>query len=125
MGDNNSQAFTGKMEEFRALITLGQAAVRYQIIINGGACVALLAFIGGIFDKDELVARSLSTALLYFGLGVIAGGLVAGFGWIGQRSFYNFREQDGERWNRICIIFGITSYICFITGGFTTYLILR
>jgi hypothetical protein len=127
MGADNktNYAVEGKMEEFRSFIMMGQTAIRYQIIINGGACIAVLAFIGGIFDKNESLARGLSTALMSFGLGVLAGALVSGFSWISQRRFYYGNEAAGEKWNCICVAVGIWSYLFFIIGGLITFLLLR
>jgi hypothetical protein len=112
---------SSNLEIFRSGVTAGLAATRAMIIINGGACVAILAFIGGLFEKKELLAKSLAITLLYFALGVLSGGLVAGLTYLNQAAYNEGKDQLGNVIRVICIVVGLTSYIFFAVGGYQAY----
>lgn len=62
-----------------AAIKSAEEAIKAVILINGGSCVAMLAFIGTLASKDLLSTEQLSriiVPLFYFGSGV-ASGIVA------------------------------------------------
>ncbi|SRR6266852_2927538 len=76
------------LESFKTAIDSGKNALQTAILINGGAAVALLAFLGNILTKDTPSRASLkfplSAALLCFGLGVLASALAAAFVYFAQ-----------------------------------------
>jgi len=113
------------LELFRSVINAGQTATRNMIIINGGACIAILAFVGGLFEKNETLARSLSIALLYFGLGVLSGGFVAGFTYLSQTAYNEGKDKYGNWIRVICIILGLVSYALFALGSYQTYCLIK
>jgi hypothetical protein len=67
-----------KIEEFRrytneAAITAAGLALRMAMLINGGAAIALLAFIGSLVSNDKVVAGQLNNAatnMMWFAWGV-------------------------------------------------------
>lgn len=63
-----------------ALINLSQNAFKTVILINGGAAVALLAFLGNIWAKDPglQVVSSLANSISLFSIGVLIGALGSG-----------------------------------------------
>ena len=72
-----------------AAIKSSEIALRAAILINGGAAVSILAFIGGIVSKekfdphDSLIRFSdVSNSLVLFGLGVFSAALGIGFSYI-------------------------------------------
>ena len=117
MEETTARNYTSKIEEFRAVVAMGQTAVRHQILINGGACVALLAFISSIFDNHEDLARRMALGLVVFGLGVLFGGMVAGFMWLGHKSFYEEKESEGKLRSQLGEACSLLSYIFFFLGG--------
>ena len=60
-------------------IELGQLALKILVLINGGAAVALLAFIGGIWTSgiERCVAVSLTIGIGAFALGVLSSAIAA------------------------------------------------
>lgn len=113
-------------EMFQAVIAFGQATIRNLILINGGACVAMLALIGGIFDKAEALARSLSSALLFFGGGVLLGALAAGASYISQSCYYYDEDNKrGDIWRWGCIGIGVASYVAFAGGCLVTFMLIK
>ena len=71
---------------FHAVITIGQGALKSGALINGGACVALLAFIGNIITKEPSMISGLSTALLIFGGGLLFAAISSGTTYLAQES---------------------------------------
>jgi hypothetical protein len=70
------------VEVNRALVESGNLALRMVILINGGAAVAVLAFIGGMASQGKLSIeqmRELTSNLIWFTSGVAVGGLALGF----------------------------------------------
>ncbi|MDC8640792.1 hypothetical protein NY667_24205 [Xanthomonas hortorum pv. hederae] len=69
-----------RLEMLRATVTTSQSALRSSLLINAGAAVALLSFIGGIWGKGRYlyVIPGLSYSLSIFVWGVLAGALAAG-----------------------------------------------
>ena len=56
-----------------ALITTSSLALRMAMLINGGAAIAMLAFIGGLVSKDKIAVGQLdkiANSLTWFALGV-------------------------------------------------------
>ena len=113
------------LEMFRSVMTASQTATRNMIIINGGACVAILAFVGGLFENSEDFARSLSESLLYFGLGVLSGGLVAGFTYLNQVAYHSDHRTLGNFIRLICIALGLVAYLLFALGCYRTYCLIK
>ena len=64
---------------YEKLIELGQLALKILVLINGGAAVALLAFIGNIWSSgiERCVAISLTSGIGAFALGVLSGAYAA------------------------------------------------
>ncbi|EPV7325746.1 hypothetical protein ACV9ZL_004410 [Klebsiella oxytoca] len=82
--ENNFQ-----MESFKAAISIGANACRTFLIMNGGAAIALLAFLGNIWNKSSSTeaASAIATALVLFCMGVVLAGVCAGFSYISQSLF--------------------------------------
>ena len=82
------KARTKKISDgFHAVITIGQGALKSGALINGGACVALLAFIGNIITKEASMISGLSTALLIFGGGVLFAAISSGTTYLAQENY--------------------------------------
>jgi hypothetical protein len=112
-----------RRDVFNSMITAGQSAMKYMVVINGGACMAILAFISSVYDKYPAMAGSLSAAAAYFGLGVLFGAMVSGATYKSQFHYYQYNPTTnkwGEEWRRISIWFGLGSYAAFALGGVVT-----
>ena len=77
------------LEMFRSVIIYGQAALKSSILINGGAAVALMAFIGKIWGTELAVpaVEALTAAVLLFAFGVLASALGTGSTYVTQFSY--------------------------------------
>ena len=103
-------------------------AIKSALLINGGASVAILAFLGSFLSKGEqktAVLNALSGPLLFFGLGVLSGAFGAGLGYLCQRFHLGGRDKAGFRLNVAAIIMVFLSYPSFLFGLYKTYSIFK
>lgn len=73
-------------ESYKALVTLSVEAFRYLALINGGAVVALLAYLGNVEGNN---VPDLGTALLWFIGGLVACGIAMAFAYFTQLRLFN------------------------------------
>jgi hypothetical protein len=117
--EQNKNYHASKLEMFRSVITAGQNAIRSSLLMNGGASVALLAFIGHLaqIKPDKVVV--FSGALMPFVLGVLAMTITSGCTYLSQW-LYDSANAPAQKWgfrlNLVCIVLGISSYAFFIWG---------
>jgi hypothetical protein len=95
--------FASQLETWKSVLESGQTALKTFITINGGAAVALLAFLGNLLTKAPpagtiFPVEVLSRAMLYF-----VGGVASGAASMGLRYFTQFfalrdaREKLAEK----------------------------
>ena len=111
------------LEHFQSVIQTGQAALRSAILINGGAAVALLAFLGRIWETEpsQTVVVGLPTSLLGFVFGVLAAAVASGTTYLAQFVLGENWIKTGHTMNIISILLVIVSYGLFVFGGYTAY----
>ncbi|WP_440886736.1 hypothetical protein [Vibrio sp. WZ-1] len=119
IADANNQT-ANSLEMFRSVITSGQAALKASMVINGGAAVALLAFMGKIWGDSIItsVAQSLSSATFLFCVGVVLGALSTGTTYFSQALYNGNQIRVGHVLNTITIIMVLASYGIFIVSSF-------
>ena len=80
-------------ETFKGLIDLSQTALKGAALVNGGACVAFLSFMGRFFDGEIGQAINPTLALFYpmllFIGGLVVAGLASGVAYIAQLCLFN------------------------------------
>ncbi|EOC1797619.1 hypothetical protein [Vibrio fluvialis] len=115
---NNKTA--SDLEMFRSVITSGQAALKASMVINGGAAVALLAFMGKIWGSSITtgVASSLSGSTFMFCIGIILGALASGTTYFSQCLYNVDKIKIGNIINVVTIIMVLASYGIFIFSSF-------
>lgn len=123
--ENNFQ-----IESFKAAITIGANACRTFLIVNGGAAIALLAFLGNIWNKNSSneAATAVAAALMFFCVGVVLAGLCSGLAYFSQCLFAasylgtkKIKLWLGHAINAIACLCGAGSLIVFAYGSFTAY----
>lgn len=122
--ETNKKNHDGQLEMFRSVINSGQAAIKSSFLLNGGAAVAMLAFIGHLaqFKPDKVSA--FSSCLLPFAYGVLAIAVTSGLTYLTQWFYASERswsEKVGFVLNLLCILLGILSYVFFAWGLFDTH----
>lgn len=122
--EQNKNYHASQLEMFRSVITLGQNAIRTSFLMNGGASVAILAFIGHLAQIKPQSVISFANVLLPFVLGVFAMAITAGFTYLSQW-LYASPNVSAQKWgfwlNLVCIFTGISSYAFFIWGMCRAY----
>ena len=106
------------IEMFKSVIISGQAALKSAILINGGATVALLAFIGSVFkvSQNSEVVTKLSHAMFCFVIGVLSGAIASGVVYIAQFVYAREKLCLGHILNGFSWFLVVLSYILFLTG---------
>jgi hypothetical protein len=115
-----------RIELFKSVIQAGQSALKTAFLMNGGASLALLTFIGHLSKspitqgKVPALAESLST----FVLGVIISALATGTTYLSQWFFHGYsspHQKTGFALNVLAILLGLLSYIIFAIGSYRSY----
>jgi len=112
------------LEMFRSVIASGQGAIKSSFLLNGGAAVALLAFIAHLAQFDKANVPTFGACLVYFALGALAIVITSGFTYLCQWFYASDRawgQKVGFGLNVACILLGIGSYGIFAWGLFATY----
>jgi len=116
----------------------GQAAMKAALLINGGASVAVLAFIGTAMNNDtnSLLLLKLCSSMLMFIAGVLSVAFAIGVsylaGFADARETETDTDQSGKKtfrlWsilNTVAIILVVFGYMWFIAGSLNTYCAFR
>jgi hypothetical protein len=66
------------VEVYKSIIERSGQMVRYCFLMNGGAVVALLAFLGQVWgERVDVEAARINTVVFWFGFGLVAESLRA------------------------------------------------
>ncbi|MBI4199496.1 MAG: hypothetical protein HY535_03370 [Chloroflexi bacterium] len=113
------------IETYKSLISIGSQALKTLQLLNGGAIIALLAYLGQVSVRPE-VARRVSGALLFFVLGLVAGTLAYLTTYFTQFALYQesiqgalFVGRSHTLWLRITVALAAASLALFGWGAFT------
>ncbi len=110
--------------KFQAAVQAGQAALKSAFLINGGAAVALLAFIGNIWTKTNANVSGLGFPLLLYVFGVWCPAIATGLTYLVQCQYGKSVKDDdhfarsARKINLASIVFVIFSYVLFATATF-------
>jgi hypothetical protein len=122
--ETNKRQHEQQLEMFRSVISSGQGAIKTSFLLNGGAAVALLAFISHLAQFDPVKVATFATCLLPFSLGVMAVAVTSGFTYLSQWFYSSLNPSArtaGFVLNILCILLGLSSYALFAWGLFSTY----
>jgi len=116
---------TSTVEQIRgaAQVAFAQDALRGIVLLNGGAVVALLAFFGQAWSKNEAQAAAvmsyLRTSLILLVLGALSGIVAQGLAYLAQQAFVEGSRTAGRHLRRGCITFAIAGMYFFAHGSIT------
>jgi len=108
------------LELFKSVILVGQSALKASMLINGGAAVALLAFMGKIWgtSTSSEVAGNISMALFLFCIGIFLSALASGVTYVSQ-SLHNVEKTNlANGLNLITVFCVLGSYCIFIYSSY-------
>lgn len=110
-------------------LTAANAALRFAMLINGGASVAILAFIGALAARADLASvRDLAGTLVWFAYGIVACGVAYAAVYLslmGATRHLNEHEKSwshpwvhskNERWHYLSVAFEWLAMIATVTS---------
>lgn len=112
------------IEMFRSVIETGQSAVKSALLLNGGAAVALLAFIGKLTDSAQDKIPAFATPLIIFVAGALSIALASGVTYLSQWLYAeseSWKTKTGFALNIVSILLGLSSFSLFAWGMFCAY----
>ena len=103
---------------FKSVIDSGREAINALVLINGGAVISLLGFMGATISKglSSSLGANLTHPLLYVGIGVLAGALAFGGRYCAQWFYSSTMMKTGHSFLVGTIIVVITGYAFFGVG---------
>jgi len=122
--EKNKCAYLSDLEMFRSVIFAGQNAIRSAFLLNGGASVAILAFIGKLTDSQQDKIPTFAESLMIFVVGVLIVAMTSGFTYLSQWLYAGdkpWKLKIGFCLNILAIVSGLTSYGIFIWGMCSAY----
>ncbi|MCZ7912286.1 hypothetical protein O9X94_23415 [Agrobacterium leguminum] len=94
----------------RATVDFALEAIRTATIINGGAVIACLTFLGALYGADNGVDKALSVpvskAALSFVTGAVFSGVASGFAYFAQYCYNRAAEEARMTWDHPYIEYG-------------------
>jgi hypothetical protein len=106
----------------QAVISFASLAIKNLMLLNGGAAVAILAFVGHLVANEQQgLASEFSGALTLFGVGALLGGVVSGLSYLAQVAFHAATNSHwigklGEPLRISAILCAISGYTVFGVG---------
>ena len=111
------------IEIFRSVIAYGQAVLKSAILINGGAAVALLAFIGNIWAKgiSQDAVNSLTSSIAFFAYGVLVAALGTAGSYFTQYCYYEGFHRAAIVFHVLTVLIVICAFMLFGFGAWESY----
>ena len=112
------------VEMFRSVIQAGQNALRTAFLMNGGASIALLAFIGHLSSVAPTKVSTLAPSLTVFVGGVLVAALASGVTYLSQWCYAgdpSWQKKTGFALNIAAILIGLGAYGVFAFGVWRAY----
>lgn len=111
------------METYRSLITISIEALKVLVLLNGGAIVALIAYLGQVDARVQL-AVLVADPLRLFVVGLVLGALGFIGSYLTQLRLYNESAFNKPQRHQIIlwgtIVVGLGSIAAFACGAFAT-----
>lgn len=101
-----------------ATMAFAGAALKSAVLINGGAAVAVLAYMGNV---PSGVAHQLPYSLLLFTGGVLLAAIATAGSYFAQFSYAHGCDSRGSRFRGVAIALIIGSYVAFASGSYTAF----
>jgi hypothetical protein len=121
----NHHEHESRLEMFRSVITAGQNSIKSSFLLNGGAAIALLAFIGHLAEIKSTHVSGLIWGLVLFSLGVLATAVTSGLTYLCQWFGASNCPRPARIFNIIAIFFGAVPYGLFLWGLYAAQNALR
>jgi len=115
------------LELLRSTISYGAAAIKSAILINGGAAVAMLAFIGNVWGKgiSQAAVQTLTSSITCFTTGALVGSISTAGAYLAQYFYTEKHSKTAAMFHIFTALLIICSYILFgfgVNGAYLTFL---
>lgn len=106
------------LESFKQVIALGQSTLKAIMLINGGAAVALLAFLGNILSKSHPIVglHPFASSMLTFVLGVLLSAVAYALTYLSQLGYSGTKPWQQKTGVVLHVLTGLTG--AFSMGAF-------
>ncbi|SEI80884.1 hypothetical protein [Paraburkholderia diazotrophica] len=120
-------------EMLKATTEAGQTALKSAILINGGAAVAILAFVGNAvtrwkIDPGSPLLTAVGFAMLTFVIGTGLAGASTAFRYLSQFAYGTAFDNSSKRWRTwgdlgslVAVLLGVGSFVAFFIGGYQAF----
>jgi len=112
------------LEMSKSEIESDLSAIKSAMLLNGGAAIAMLAFIAYLSESRPFSISVLAPTILPFTLGAFASGLIYGGRYLAQTCYAHKKTKWGDRITHLCIALGVASYTAFFVGILYVYSVL-
>jgi hypothetical protein len=112
------------LEMFRSVIQTGQGAIKSSFLLNGGASLAILAFIGHLAKVDSAKVSEFADCILPFSFGVLFIAIVSGGTYLTQCMYSSSKSwvnKTGVVLQIATVLLTIVSYGMYVWGLMRTY----
>lgn len=123
--ERQKEAASMSVEGFKSVILAGQSSLRSAMLINGGAAVAVLAYIGKLTGDASGNIVQFALPLLLFVLGALVVAVGAGVTYLSQWFYFGgggWKSKVGFGLNILAILLGVGSWALFAAGAWLAYL---
>ena len=103
----------------------GLGAIKSAMLLNGGAAIAMFAFIAYIAESRPFSIPVLAPTIMPFAFGTFFSGLVYGGQYLALHYYAQGQTGWGNRITLFCIGLGVASYLAFLIGILLVYSVLR
>ena len=110
------------LEMFRSVIASGQSALKASMLINGGAVIALLAFIGNTVKSPPMgnIQDLLAAPMWLFCLGILCSAVASGATYLTQFLYSADWMKTGYVFQILSILIVLASYVLFGVAAYDT-----
>ncbi|MCF6175415.1 MAG: hypothetical protein L3J71_06585 [Victivallaceae bacterium] len=116
-----------KLEEFRSVMSSGQNALKTGLLLNGGAAITVLAFIGNMTNNHKYMLPYLAKALGCFAFGALIVSIAAFLTYVAQRKYHESKkpkdrhQRIGDNLNWSIAALGVIAIVFFCVGACYSY----
>lgn len=110
----------GQLEVFKGAMRFAEIALKGAVLINGGAAVAFLAFIGTLWTGSNENPESLlklTGPLMLFVWGVFLGAISSGIAYLTQICYAEGSQKLGNVLRVFAVLSVFGTYVCFFMGA--------
>jgi hypothetical protein len=95
------------------------------MLLNGGATIAMLAFIAYLAESRPFSIPVLAPTIMPFAIGTFLSGVIYGGQYLAQHYYARGQTGWGNCITLSCIALGVASYVAFFIGILFVYAVLR